>query len=146
MNLVLYTNNSENEKLNKSLTTLQTVTGTLKESTSIINPVIKLSGVTIANVVVGNYAYISEFGRYYFIKDVVSINDNLWEYHLHVDVLSSFKTQIRNLTCVIKRQEGVYNLYLDDENFKSYQNPQILTKTFPNGFTEHSYILLVSGG
>lgn len=146
MTITLYTNNSENERLTKSLTQLLVLTGTLKRETSLFDPTIIITGSIISQLSLCNYVYISDFARWYFVKDIVSINNNVWELTLHVDVLYTYRTQIRAQTCVIKRQENNYNLHLDDGLFKCYQNPQIVTKDFPNGFSSHSYILCVSGG
>ena len=43
-NIILQRNNSENNKVGKSITDIATVTGTLKEETSIIDPIIKIAG------------------------------------------------------------------------------------------------------
>lgn len=145
MTLTLYTNTSENNKLTKTLTTLNTLTGNLKIGTSIIKPVIQVSDITIANIKACNYCYISDFGRYYFVTDIKSVNNNLWEITARVDVLSTYATQIRAQTAVIKRQENSWNLYLDDPLFKAYQNPNIVVKNFPNGFSTQNFVLAVAG-
>lgn len=143
MRIELYTNNSEVEKLVKDLTTLQTLEGTLRESTSILNPTIKIEGLTGIEKI--NYMYIPEFGRYYFVNDIRSIRNNLFEVSAHVDVLMTYAEEIKQQKAVIRRQENVWNTYLDDGTFKAYQNPVIVTKLFPNGFNDNSFILALSG-
>ena len=143
MRIELYTNNSEVEKLVKDLTTLQTLEGTLRESTSILNPTIKIEGLT--NIEKINYMYIPEFGRYYFVNDIRSIRNNLFEVSAHVDVLMTYAEEIKQQIAVIRRQENVWNTYLDDGTFKAYQNPVIVTKLFPNGFNDNSFVLALSG-
>ena len=143
MRIELYTNNSEVEKLVKDLITLQTLEGTLRESTSILNPTIKIEGLTDIEKI--NYMYIPEFGRYYFVNDIRSIRNNLFEISAHVDVLMTYAEQIKQQKAVIRRQENVWNTYLDDGTFKAYQNPLIVTKLFPNGFNDNSFVLALSG-
>ena len=63
---------------------------TLKDPSSLLNPVILLK---ISNPTSKNYAYIEEFGRFYWIRDWVS-DHNMWEAHLQVDSLASWKSQI----------------------------------------------------
>ena len=46
---------------------------------------------------------------------------------------------------IVKRQENRWNLYLDDGSFKVYQNPMVLTKAFPQGFTTQEFVLAVAG-
>lgn len=145
MNLTLYTNNDNDRVVTKNLTQLAALTGTLRKNTSIINPVIEVEAINNSIAAECNYAKIDEFGRYYFVNDIV-FTGKLFEVHMHVDVLSSFQTQLKALDAVVGRNEKEYNLYLQDGYFKTYQNPYIETKIFPNGFTDLSYILSVAGG
>ena len=144
MTLTLYKNNSEQNAVTKSLTQVQTMTGTLRNGTSIIDPVILVSDVTDISGV--NYCKIDEFNRYYFINNIKSVNNNLWELSCHVDVLQSFATEIRAQSGIVERQENYFNLYLNDGNtFQVYQNPQIATIKFPAGFTDPCFIIAIAG-
>ena len=64
---------------------------------------------------------------------------------LSVDVLMTFRDEIKNMEAIIKRQENNYNLYLDDGIFKAYQNTKHKLLKFPNGFSDFSYILALAG-
>ncbi len=143
-NIVLQTNNSEKNRVIKNLTDIATVTGTLKSETSIINPVILIEG-DLTNYVGCNYMSISTFERSYFINNIRSIRNGLFEVSGHVDVLSSFQTQLKTNRAIIRKQENIWNLYLNDGTFKIYQNPNVLTKSFPFGFTTQSFVLAVAG-
>ena len=143
-NIVLQRNNSEMNRVTKSVDDLFTVSGVLKDGTSIIDPVIKIES-DLSAVTGCNYLSIPDFGRSYFINNISSIRNGLVEFSCHVDVLSSFASEIRNNTAIIKRQENEWNLYLNDGSFKVYQNPTILTKAFPSGFTTQSFVLAVAG-
>ena len=144
MNITLQYNASEKNKVFKSVTDIVTLTGTLKTGTSIVDPVIIVAG-DISDVVGCNYMSISEFGRLYFVNDIVSIKSNLFEVHGHCDVLSTYKDGIMTNSAIIKRQESKWNLYLNDGSFKVYQNPIVLTKAFPSGFTTQEFVLAVAG-
>lgn len=146
MTIKLFVNASEKNKLDKALTLALETTGTLKEDTSLIDPVIKLTGKTFSEMASINYMQIVDLGRYYFINDVISINNDIVEVHAHVDVLTTYKDQIRAQNAIIARQEKKWNLYLNDGVFKTYQNPHIVTKAFPSGFTEQHFIFSVAGG
>lgn len=140
----LQTNASEKNKLDKDLTTIATVTGTLKTETSIIDPVILIEG-NLSDYIGCNYMTISAFGRSYFVNNIRSIRTNLFEISAHVDVLSSFSAGIRSNSAIVRRQENNWNLYLNDGTFKVYQNPHVLTKAFPSGFTAQEFVLAVAG-
>ncbi len=141
----LYTNNSRDNERNKNLTLIQTINGTLKDKSSIIDPVILVQYVGTLSAC--NYMFIQEFGRYYFVNDIVVVRDQLHEIHAHVDVLSSAGTALNSCAGIVRRQENMWNLYLDDGVFKSYSNPLVVQKSFPSGFNtgNATYILAVAG-
>lgn len=116
----------------------------MKNDTSIIDPVIVFN-CDLSDVVNANYMTISEFGRSYFITNIRSIRAGLVEISAHVDVLSTYATQIKSNTAIIRKNESKWNLYLNDGTFKVYQNPVVLTKPFPAGFDSHSFVLAVAG-
>lgn len=140
----LQVNQSEKERLEKKVDTITTVSGVLKSETSIIDPVIMIE-CNLNDVVNCNYMTIPAFKRSYFVNNIRSIRSGLVEFSCHCDVLSSFASQIKENTAIIKRQEKKWNLYLNDGSFKVYQNPTVLTKAFPSGFTGREFVLAVAG-
>lgn len=144
MTIILYQNSSENNAVNKNLTELTTLTGTLREQSSIIDPVINISGI---DVYIGsmNYAYIPEFNRYYFITNIESVRNGLWRVSFHVDVLFSYREQIKNNHAIIERNEIEYDLKLNDGLFKTQQNPRIAQFPFPSGFNTWNFVLAIAG-
>lgn len=142
--IALQKNMSENNRVMKDLQTISTITGELKAETSIIDPVIVIE-IDLSKVVDCNYLTISEFRRSYFVNNIRSIRAGLVEFSCHVDVISSFAEEIKTNRAIVKRQEKKWNLYLNDGTFKVYQNPVVLTKKFPTGFTERQFVLAVAG-
>ena len=82
----------------------------LKENTSIEKPVLLLSGNTFNY----NYAHISDFGRYYFVSDIVSAYNGGVEVHLMEDNLASAKTEIGNTKAYIAYASTGYNVDIID--------------------------------
>ena len=146
MNIQIQQTTSEKNKIGKSISTLFTASGALREGTSIINPVIMISGANIPTLKNANYMHIPDFNRYYFITDIKSVRNGLVEISGHVDVLQTYAGQIRNNTAIIKRNANSWNLYIEDGLFKTYANPHIFTKEFPSGFSDPSFVLSVAGG
>ena len=142
--ILLQINNSERERIDKDITTFGTVSGVLKNETSIIDPIIEIE-IGLSNVINCNYITISDFGRSYFVNDILSIRNGLVEFHCHCDVLSTYKDQIRSNYAIVRKQENNWNLYLNDGSFKVYQNPIVLTKAFPSGFTVQEFVLAIAG-
>lgn len=144
MTINLFQNNSDTNVVSKSLTPKGTVTGTLREGCSILDPIIDIEGISGTDIPYLNYLEIVEFGRYYYIKDIV-LKGKLFECHCHIDVLETYKDQIKPLDAIIARNEINYNLYLTDGLLKTYANPHIQIIPFPNGFTDYQYIFCVAG-
>lgn len=146
MKVSFYQNTSENYRIDKSLIGKYTESCTLKDGCSIENPEILIANAN--NMSDCNYMYIPDFNRYYFITDIVSVRDGLWLISGHVDVLMSFKNEIKACSATFKRQENLFNLYLDDPEFHTYNNAQIVTKVFSggSGLTKSmKYVLAVAG-
>ena len=145
MTIELYNISDPPNKIQKSIgSPVLTLTGTLKENCSVMDPVIKIEN----NGVVGcNYAFIQEFNRWYHITDAVSIRNDIWEIHMHEDVLYTYASGILSSPCVIAKSTNKFNLYLNDPNYKCYQDPLILSYEFPSGFTTSlaSYVLTIFG-
>ena len=144
MTIKLYNNLSDKIVVDKNITQQGSdVTGTLREDCSILDPVIKMSAIG-TYLLTSNYAYISEFGRYYYITNIVCVGE-LFEVHMHVDVLMSYRGDIRSNNAVISRQENNYNLYLQDGVFKTYSQPHYEIKQFGTGFTDFQFVFCVAG-
>lgn len=144
INITLQTNLSEPERVDKDLTTVTILAATMRDDTSIQDPVLVVEA-DLADLAAVNYMTIEAFGRSYFVTGMVSIASGLTEISAHVDVISSFKTQIRENRAIIARQENNWNLYLNDGAFKTYQDPLIMTAPFPSGFNTFEFVLAVAG-
>lgn len=151
MQINLYTCNAEKNRVNKSefLTNRFVLEGTLKDNTSVTNPVLLIDKPTNPIEYAYNYMYIAEFSRWYFIEDIVSVHNNLWEIHANVDVLQSFSYDIRSSYGVIDKyqNETDSNVYFDDGSFIMDTRKDVQVMEFPNGLNETgSYILICAGG
>ena len=145
MTIKFYENLSDKNHVDKVITQIGTdITGTLRDDCSIINPVLQLENFAGLDLTRVNYAYIVEFGRYYYINNI-TLKNKLYEISMHVDVLMSYKDSIRTNTAVVSRQENYYNLYLQDGVFKTEAFPHIQIVQFPDGFSDFNFIFSVAG-
>lgn len=147
--LMRYT--GENNRINKSLYIAgeYVLEGNLKEDTSIINPVILIQKTTPIPNGLYNYMYIGAFGRYYFIDDIKSIHNSMWEISAKVDVLYTYREDILNSKCIIDKSEGfaTANVYLNDGSFVMDSRKYNEVLQFPSGLSEQgNNILICSGG
>lgn len=113
MQITLYTCTSDHRTIDKSASLSpasvfidgsSTANGTLKNPCSVTDPVITCE-VLNAGAVNFNYMYIQEFRRYYFVNDIVILQNNLVEIHAHVDVLFSFMSAIKYSRGFVSRRE-----------------------------------------
>lgn len=110
MNITYWTGYSK-----KKNSTAQPASGTdatvyLKDNCSILNPVFDCQGVPDSV----NYIYVADFGRYYFVSDVVHVTKDRIEIHCSVDVLATYKSQIGSYTAFIERAASSYDLDVSD--------------------------------
>ena len=134
-------------------TSIPSVTGTvmtclIKSPSSILNPVIELK----TNPTGYNYCYIADFGRYYFINDVV-FDQGIWTCYCNVDVLGTYKTQIGSTSMYVLRAAYATDGEILDTLFPTKAETEIstvsnlgLSQSFEfNGFDNGYYIIGVQG-
>lgn len=145
LSCTLYKNLSPVNKIGKNITDALSLNITMKDNCSVIDPLIRIQ--TSTDLSTYNYMYIPALSRYYFIKNIETVNNNIWDIKAHVDVLETYKTGILANEAVIKRQQGLYNLYLDDPEFHVLNYERIQTYKFPaNTFSKAlKYVLVVNG-
>lgn len=73
----------------------------LKSGTSLISPTFLLESSSKPS-----YNYVQFEGRYYFVNDVISVRNNLWEIDCNVDVLATYKTAIGSTSAMILYATG----------------------------------------
>jgi hypothetical protein len=70
---------------------------------------------TNVDLVDTNYCYITEFGRYYYITKIEPQSAGMCYIYCHVDVLMTYKNEIRNCPIIAARSTNNYNLHLQDD-------------------------------
>lgn len=152
INVTLYQNDSEANKIGKDLTTILTMSGNLRDEIEVTQPVLYVEADNPADIITSNYMYIPEFYRYYFITNIRCVRNKIYELSGRVDVLESFKDTIKTHKAIIERskQGKFYNKRLTDNAVRLYSNPIYLRRH--SGFNKFVYsdntgfILAVAGG
>ena len=86
-----YKNKSDSNVVGKTLDSIKTVNGTIKSNFDVLSPYVEVS----FNPIEYNYCYIPALKRYYFINDYRIIRNALFGISLKIDVLETYKTQIK---------------------------------------------------
>lgn len=136
----LYKTLSEDNKLDKELTLVREININLLIRSNVTAFDFSLSGDTVDI----NYMYIPDFGKYYFLKSPTIERNGYTSFRAEEDVLMTYKSQIRQETGIILRQENEGNLYITDSTFPVENRNKTFFKNFPNGFSETiNYYLIV---
>lgn len=105
-----YNNSSDDKVVNKTITLVTEIDGTLKDNVNVFNPVLRLNKKIPMEV---NYCYVPAFNRYYFINNInMDITNNVI-ITLTCDVLMTFKDEIYTSVGHFIKQEN-YNKYYAD--------------------------------
>ena len=117
----------------------------LKRETSMTNPTLIM---TIDNEVY-NYLWIPDWGRYYFIDDIVYGNSNLCELRCTLDILATYKDDISNYVGFVERTSHPdwYNTDINDnaisvEDVVEYMDSESTYCNISNGLL---YIVRIIG-
>ncbi len=147
-NVKLGINTSPVEKIGKNVSySIDLVGCVLKEATSVLRPTITVRS-NNDNIMLQNYMDIPFLNRKYFIDDIISVKNGLWEISGHVDPLDTYKDAILSNSVILEGTERTsINKYLPDPDvFKT--NCKRLTNilNFPSGLSDTGEFILITAG
>lgn len=150
MTITLYKNVSDKRNLNKNITEIKTVSAITKGDINIISPTLIIQYFSTDF----NYCYISEFNRYYYVNSISLLNGQRIQLELSVDVLMSYKEEIKNLTVNVLRYENIEPTFLTDSRIPLFSDTVQKVIEFPENIfnlekpSENSknFLLTVAGG
>lgn len=145
--ITTYNNKSPKNVANKNLTVIQTTSCDNYMDIDMKRPSVILAGTLSKNC---NYAYIPEFGRYYFVISKTITNDGRLILELDSDPLSSFWNDIKLSPCVANRSASDYDPYLHDDLItireKTNYSVRALSGSFaPTQSGSNHYVLTIGG-
>lgn len=144
--LNLYNNSSAPNVVIKSLTSLATLTGQLKENVNMENVVVHIP--YFSDFASCNYARIEQFKRYYNVSIEV-MNGNRLKLTMKSDPLSSFWDKYKNSKCIAKRSSSDINPQIVDNVIAFNCKPTLHRSHTTSGFSPSSsggcYILTIGG-
>ena len=99
----------------------------LKDNTSFLNPTIEVYLPNYDTPFGWNYAFISQFAKYYYIKDYRWSTSGYWEIDLTLDVLASHVAAIKAGTYFIKYAETAFNKWIVDNRIQQIGQTRVFT-------------------
>lgn len=144
MNITLYTTGDDEHTVNRNMSLIGTYACNVKNPQDRANPEILINATNLT----ANYAYIPEFGRYYWLN-LVAENNAMVTYKGQSDVLASFKGGILTSPAVISRNPWHFDLYLPDPKMPIESRKASAVIPFPNNHFNgnmNTYVLTTLGG
>lgn len=114
MNVVFY-NLAKRNNSTKLPTGGVTIPCALKDACSVVSPVLEIKTATKPDY---NYAYISDFGRYYYVTEWI-YDKGIWNCSLSVDVLTSWRDEIKSTKAQVLFSSSLYDLDVIDNRVAS---------------------------
>ena len=142
LEIQLYNYTGHPDTVNKVLQNPVKLTGAFQNIANMVYPVFT---VRTSTPITANYAYIPEFGRYYFIDDIRVITGDKTEIRLSVDVLKTYETEV--LTAVGTLNESdTPNPFASNRNNVYNVKPKFQKIDFPNTglFNADGVIIMVT--
>lgn len=147
MTIYLYNITDDPNTISKTLPTGTTFTGSIRGSgaVDVVRPEIEIA----ANVYGYNYAYISDFGRYYYIREITQDRRGLSVVSLVSDPLMSFKTDILAMSAIAARVTGdddtLFNSFLPDDRMRINASDYVGHYELHEFGWGNQYILITAG-
>lgn len=145
--MILYTCYNDSRAVVKNLTELARANVVYKDNTSLTMPRVIVQ--TSAESRSTNYVYLTDFDRYYFVKNRTFTQGNRIILELDADDLfNAYNRGLNNCACIANRSSNRFNTYLYDEKYPELSYGQPVTKSFSKQpfKKEWSTILTVAGG
>ena len=150
MTVTLYKNTSDKRNLNKVISEIKSVSATAKGDINIISPTLIIQYFNTDF----NYCYISELNRFYYVNSLTLLTGQRMQINLSVDVLMTYKEEIKNLTVNVLRYENIEPTFLSDSRIPLFSDTVQKVIEFPENIfniespSENSknFLLTVAGG
>lgn len=151
MIITLYKSKSEPYRADKTSFLSDSIeySGTLRDTCSVINPTFTIE--SYDDLSQYNYCYIPDFHRYYYISSIDVVQNGLWAFTCHVDVLMTYNKDFRKLNAIVARQSNKNNcnLYLTDDKLLIECDRDVMSLAFGNSNKptgSKTFVLTVAGG
>ena len=116
-NLKIFTNQSNQNVINKKIDLVSELKCTFRDDIDILNPAL-----LVKNYTGGNYCYVSDFDRYYYIDDVRILKGGVYQLFCSVDVLKSYAEDLENAEYY--SDDGVLHSIDNEIDFMEIYNPE----------------------
>ena len=143
MNIKLLSYSQPKNSVKKSYTAWANLTGSMRDTLNVVNPVFLVQATTQYDK--ANAVYCEDLDRYYFITGKNWVRTGLLEISCHVDVLTTYQSDIWNNAGIISRNANLFNGYLPDSKQKLFGYDKTQIKVFPREILVDTNVLITVG-
>lgn len=149
MTVTFYQNYSDRYTLFKNISEIVQISCKVIDGCSVDAPIIRIK--YRSELTRCNYAYIHDFGKYYYVENPNLISGGQMQLQLSVDALMTYANDIANLNVNAVYAQGTNRTYVPDSRVAMQNAIDIQTIQFPfaigsANFSTNSYIMTVIGG
>lgn len=135
--------------VNKTFTTIATVNGSFRAPYNLMDPVIQLGTQAYQRYFADSRVTHMEIdGKFYFVRTATMSSNALTDVQLHLDVLTTYKTEIGNLDVILERSSNSPEKYLADElmpmSVKKVIEDVRFDSEISDKYEDGSYVLVTS--
>ena len=141
MNVTFYNATFNRKRVVKTLPSGTTIFTSVKDVCDTHDPVLRLTH--DASHMSFNYAYVPDFGRYYYV-DPPELDGKEDVFYLHVDVLMSFANNIK-ASDVIASRSNFHNKQFDDNMVKPESDKFIEYRQLSTALSGETYVAIIGG-
>lgn len=141
MELIFYSNFSKKVNSTKRPSGGVTYDVKLKQGTSVENPTFLISGINL------DVNYCKWNNHYYFVRDIVLGNNNIYEVQCTQDLLATFKGNVTAYVGYVEYCDSVWNKWIPDRRLTMTNEIEVVSNEAPafNSDTDGTIILTVAG-
>lgn len=129
--VTLYKNNSVPNRIDKRITQVAQVRGALMEDTNEKEVTLRIQ-LSLGELDARRFNYFRVFGNYYFVSDVTYQGEGIHLLHGTIDLLETFKENIKALHVIATRSQSHGSAEVDDAGRILTVSKERVAITFPN--------------
>lgn len=144
--IVLYQNTVPLNNARRTFTNPLSISGTPREDLDPLHPEILVE--YNAAIMLYNYAYIAEYGRYYSFDKLPTVEGKKLRLSLKADTFWNWKNVIMRSECIAERSSSAGDLMVEDSAVIGVAGYTYFSRSLPYTFQPDNgtYVLMVAGG
>lgn len=143
--MFFYNNRSDDRNLYKDIVQTISIDGNFKE-TQASDSIVVMVEATYSTLSGSNYVYITDLGKWYFIRERSVVTADITQLRLVCDVLMTYRDELQNCMVYCTRSQNKYNSRIPDTQITHLADDQYVYKQIGDPIITENLILVTIGG